>query len=94
MCLAVRPAVEEHGAGRQLIRVRQWPSCSRMGGLLLSMLGVLVIGTYLDQAGLACLMFVLLGLSLAARMALDCAFAAGALADALERVEPKWTGDD
>ncbi|HEX3556461.1 MAG TPA: glycosyltransferase [Thermoanaerobaculia bacterium] len=46
----LRTAIEEHGAGRQLLRVRSWPRLSSLGVLLGILLGVLAIAAADDEA--------------------------------------------
>ena len=47
-------AVEEHGAGRQLVRVRAWPRCSRWRLALTISLAALAAGAALDGAWAVC----------------------------------------
>ncbi len=50
----VRMAIEEHGAGRQLVRVRVWPRWTRIGILLTPILATLSVWAAYDQAWPAC----------------------------------------
>lgn len=50
----VRMAIEEHGAGRQLVRVRVWPRWTRIGILLTPILAALSVWAAYDQAWPAC----------------------------------------
>jgi hypothetical protein len=45
-------AVEEHGAGRQLLRVRMWPRMSTVGRILVAILDGLCAGAALESAWL------------------------------------------
>ena len=56
----VRMAVEEHGAGRQLVRFRWWPRWSAAGVILVLLGGLFSIGAAVDGAWFA---FVLLGVA-------------------------------
>jgi GT2 family glycosyltransferase len=62
----LRMAIEEHGAGKQLIRFRAWPRCPPAGLVLIVVFGSLAVGAALDQAEVAfalmCGAAVLLGL--------------------------------
>src|SRR5205814_1221733 len=46
-------AIEEHGAGKQLVRFRSWPVCSSGGLMLLFLFALLSSGAALDRAWLA-----------------------------------------
>ncbi|MBS1879731.1 MAG: glycosyltransferase [Actinobacteria bacterium] len=50
----IRTVVEEHGAGRQLLRVRIWPRATRVGGAGVGVLAILAaIAAYQHQLGVA-----------------------------------------
>jgi GT2 family glycosyltransferase len=49
----LRMAIEEHGAGKQLVRFRAWPRCSPLGLVLILVLGGLSVGAALDEAAVA-----------------------------------------
>jgi hypothetical protein len=49
----LRLAVEEHGAGTQLVRLRSWPRYSRAGMILTGLLGTLAAAALLDGAAIA-----------------------------------------
>jgi GT2 family glycosyltransferase len=71
-------AVEEHGAGRQLVRIRMWPHWSR-GGRRIFVLGLaLAAGAALDSAWTAAALAAFVALAVAARAGLECASAAAA----------------
>ncbi len=46
--------VEEHGAGRQLVRFRSWPRCSPVGVILTLVLGFLSVGAAFGRSWIAC----------------------------------------
>jgi GT2 family glycosyltransferase len=53
----LRMAVEEHGAGRQLLRFGAWPRCSAMTGGSLALLALLAIVAAVGQAWIPALVF-------------------------------------
>jgi glycosyltransferase involved in cell wall biosynthesis len=87
----LRLAVEEHGAGRQLVRLRSWPRYSRVGIALTAIFGVLAAGAALDGAPVAGAILGVVALLLAVSALKDCAAATGALLYALaeQREEPE-----
>ena len=76
-------AIEEHGAGRQLVRFRLWPRVPGMVLMLTGLLAGLAIAA-LSVAPSAAFLLSILAVSLAVRAALDCAVATGAWLKALE----------
>lgn len=77
-------AVEEHGAGRQLIRFRMWPRWSS-GGLLLTLLcAALAAAAALDQAWAVTALFGLVTVLLALRSFQECAAAMAAVLRAIQ----------
>ena len=79
-------AAEEHGAGRQLIRLRAWPMESTGLLAVLSVLLALSLGAAFVREWLPCASFAAVGLVLFLRMFQDCAAATAALTRALKRV--------
>lgn len=78
-------AIEEHGAGRQLVRFRAWPQC-HFGGIVLFLLFFLLsFGAATDHAWAACIILGIMTLLLPLRMFQECALAMGALHDAIQR---------
>jgi GT2 family glycosyltransferase len=71
----LRMAVEEHGAGRQLLRFRLWPKWSRPWTIAAIALAILSLLAAVDQARAVAAAFALLGLLLVGRMCLGCATA-------------------
>ena len=49
----LRMVIEEHGSGKQLVRFRVWPRCSRLGVALNLLFAMLAAGAALHQAGIA-----------------------------------------
>jgi O-antigen biosynthesis protein len=79
----LRGTVEEHGAGKELIRVRSWPRCSSGGVILLLLIIALGTGAALDQAWAAAAVLAILALLLALRIGQECANATAAVLHAL-----------
>jgi GT2 family glycosyltransferase len=71
----VRMAIEEHGAGKQLIRFRSWPKSSRLGQTFAVILALLSAAAAIDQASLASVILGFLAVLLTARSVDDCAAA-------------------
>jgi hypothetical protein len=68
-------AIEEHGAGKQLVRFRSWPVCSLGGLLLLLLFALLASGAALDQTWAASVILAGVTILLALRMLEECAHA-------------------
>jgi GT2 family glycosyltransferase len=82
----LRLAIEEHGAGRQLLRVRSWPRLSTLGLLLATLLGVLAVAAAGDGAWAAAITLTVLQLLLASRMLVESASAVAVLGAAVREV--------
>ena len=87
----LRLAVEEHGAGTQLVRLRSWPRYSGIGMALTAVLAVLSSAAFLDGATIAGAILGVAAFFLAASAVRDGAAATGLLLHAL--AEPKPAGD-
>jgi GT2 family glycosyltransferase len=72
-------ATEDHGQGYQLVRVRLWPSISRLTGVAVVLFAALATLAALDQAWLACLILGAGAVTLASGVIGDCAKAYGLL---------------
>ncbi len=83
-------AIEEHGAGKQLVRFRSWPVCSFGGLMLLFLFALLSSGAALDQAWAASVILGGVTTLLALRMLLECA---NAIAAVLRVLEPLKKGE-
>jgi len=79
-------AVEEHGAGRQLLRVRVWPRFFAGWSIKSGVLGVLTLAAALSQAWLAAALMGLATGAIVVRTFRDCAAAMGAVQRAVERL--------
>jgi GT2 family glycosyltransferase len=80
-------ATEEHGSGRQLVRVRSWPNYSPGAVLLTILVAGLSISAAVDYATVAAALFGALAGVLALRALNETASAAAAVRSALEQVE-------
>ena len=78
-------AIEEHGAGRQLIRFRLWPRVSGFVLALTGFFGVLGLAAVGDGAWLAAAFLGVIAVGLGLRACLDCALATGSWLAALRR---------
>ncbi|PYK99371.1 MAG: glycosyl transferase [Verrucomicrobia bacterium] len=86
-------AVEYHGDGRQLLRIRSWPRCS-LGGMALTVLfAALSVGAVQDQAWYAGLALGAVTLLLASRAVHECAAATAAFLGAVRKIEREEKGD-
>ena len=75
--------IEEHGAGRQLVRFRWWPRPAPVGVAVAAGLAVLAGVAAQDQAWISCGVLAIGSFVLATRIFQECAAASEALADAL-----------
>ncbi len=78
--------VEEHGAGRQMLRFRVWPRFSKLALYTLIILGSLAVGATFDGAWLVAALLLIGALAPALRSLQDCAVSVAAL-------EQKVTGE-
>jgi O-antigen biosynthesis protein len=79
----MRMAVEEHGGGRQLLRFRAWPRCSRVGLALVAIFAGLGAGAAIDGTWIGAIVLGAAALLFAGSMAHDCAAAMGVLLPAV-----------
>jgi GT2 family glycosyltransferase len=80
-----RLAIEEHGQGRQLIRMRSWPCWPRLGLATALLLAGAAGAAFVDHAPPAGISLATLSAVVLLRTALDLAAAAGALAQSFRR---------
>jgi GT2 family glycosyltransferase len=78
-------AIEEHGAGRQLVRFRLWPRVSGFILALCGLFGVLALTALRDGAWLAAAVLGLVAVGPVLRACVDCAVAAGTWLAALRK---------
>jgi glycosyltransferase involved in cell wall biosynthesis len=89
-------AVEEHGAGLQMVRFRVAPRISAVAGLLLLLFGILALGAVLDSSWIAGGVLAALATAMVAELVVECGQACAAArpsptasAAALEAVEQR-----
>lgn len=80
-------AIEEHGAGKQLVRFRSWPVCSSGGLMLLLLFALLSSGAALDRSWAVSAMLGGVALLLALRVFEECAHALMILLHVLKQPE-------
>jgi GT2 family glycosyltransferase len=83
-------AVEEHGGGQQLVRLRAWPSVSLPAAALAALLAALAVAAAAEGA-LAAILLGALSLGLCAWMALGAGAALAASLDAVRRAQDRWS---
>ena len=72
-------AVEEHGHGQQLLRLRAWPKCSPMGATLSLVFAALSVGAAIDPSWPASAVLGMTALLLALRTVQECAASMAAI---------------
>lgn len=87
-------AIEEHGAGKQLLRFRIWPRCNLPGFALILFLAALAVTAVLDRSQLAAALLGGLSLALAGRGVRECSSSANALLEAQKELDLSPRGDD
>jgi O-antigen biosynthesis protein len=80
----MRMGLEEHGSGKQLLRFRTWPKCSRVGLALLFAFAALAFGAAHEAAWLGAALLAGTALLLVGIMVRDSATAMGVLLRAIE----------
>ena len=80
----MRRAVEEHGAGKQFLRFRVWPRCSRAGLGVVFVFGALAAAAAIDGTVSGAILLGTAALLVAASMIRDCATAMGTLTPAVD----------
>jgi len=81
-----RLAVEEHGAGKQLIRLRVWPKISWFALILTMAFALLALLAIIDGAAAAAVFLMLVAVVLCSRLVGDCAVAKAACREAVQAV--------
>ena len=89
-CVRTRLAVEEHGGGRQLVRLRLWPRWSRIGFIAFAGLIAIAVAGALDGEEWAAAVAGVLAVFLALRSLLEWSAATAAISTAFERPEVAW----
>jgi hypothetical protein len=81
----LRIGIEEHGAGRQLVRVRSWPYAPR-AGVLFGLLGsTLAIIGWIDDKETAATLLGIVSATIVLRLLYECGAACATIAHALRR---------
>ena len=80
-------AVEYHGDGRQLLRVRCWPRCSVVGVVMTLIFGGMAWAAWHDRSWIASWVMGLVAALLVTRTVRECAVATGAFLKAVRTVE-------
>ncbi len=88
-----RMAIEEHGAGRQFVRFRVWPTVSAGGIVAALALAVLAAAATSDGAGLAAGILGAGALFVAIRVVWECGSAQAVIGGALAACKAEWTDD-
>lgn len=84
----IHTTTEEHGGGKQLVRVRVWPVCSPRGGTLGLIAAALATWAAFEQNWLACAIFAFPAVAWAMRTFTDCA---SATATTMRSVYAAWS---
>jgi hypothetical protein len=84
-----RIAIEEHGAGKQMLRFRVWPRCSLLGVLITLVFAVLASAAGFDRDWDGCATLAAMTLVPASRMFYECAVAMTALARGLKQMRER-----
>jgi len=82
-------AVEDHGGGNQLVRLRWWPRLPRGAVILIVLFAALASGAAVAQAWSAAAILGAISLVLASRVFLDCGAAGSAIARALRQLQTR-----
>jgi GT2 family glycosyltransferase len=88
----LRLAVEEHGQGKQLVRIRVWPKPSSGGLVAIVLLSLLLV--FGANGSAAAAIFGVAALALAARVARDCAAGLAVVVRAVAADRESSSGDD
>ena len=86
-------ALEHHGSGRQLLRIRSWPRCSPPGWGLIAGFGALSVAAGADGARTAGTVLGLVAVILALRVFEECAAATAAFLRAVRKMQGEEAGD-
>jgi hypothetical protein len=79
----IRALIEEHGGGRQLLRVRSCPRFSKVGVAASTLLALLSVAAELDRAWPAAVVLLLLAVVLVLRELQECAVATAEVVQAV-----------
>ena len=82
-------AAEYHGSGRQLLRIRSWPSCSLTATVLATVLAGLAYAAGREAIWTACVLLGAAAFLIVERMVQECAAATAAFLTAVRKIERK-----
>ena len=85
-----RTVVEEHGAGKQMVRFRSWPRCTSLGIAMAGVLAFLGLVAVFNRAWAAGAILGAMALLIALRMFQECAVALAALARGIKECELRF----
>jgi glycosyltransferase involved in cell wall biosynthesis len=83
----ISTVVEEHGGGRQLMRLLLEPRCSTGGLVVILLFVTLFIGASVDRTWIACAIFATTALLLGSRAVHECGTVTAAILDSLEQLK-------
>jgi GT2 family glycosyltransferase len=78
-------AIEEHGGGNQLVRLRVWAKGSRVGWMVIGLFSLLTAGAFIDGAWAAVVKLSLVAMVLCLRLLYECAIATRVVLQAVEQ---------
>ncbi|MFM7448750.1 MAG: glycosyltransferase [Leptolyngbyaceae cyanobacterium] len=88
-CMRLLMAVEEHGGGKQLMRLRAWPKVSPIAIGLISLFMVLLVCAFLDHAFVAAIILAVISLGFGIALLRDSAIATASYLQAVRVIEEK-----
>jgi hypothetical protein len=88
----LRMVLEEHGAGKQMVRFRSWPRCSKGATALAASSAAVAVLAGINDGGLVALVLGAIAVTIVAWILHDCATAAGILWSAVSggSIEPTY----
>jgi GT2 family glycosyltransferase len=88
-CVRMLMAIEEHGGGKQLVRLRSWPRIEPMALVVIVLLLLLFTYTILDRAFVAALLLGTGTLGFGLALLKDCAIATGSYLQVVQEIQRK-----
>jgi hypothetical protein len=82
----LRMAVEEHGAGKQVVRLRSWPRWRPRGLAVMALFTALAVGAVIDEAWIASAVLGATAMLLALRSLQECGIAMARLRWGIDRL--------
>jgi O-antigen biosynthesis protein len=90
-CVRLLMAVEEHGGGKQYLKFRSWPKCSRAGIVMTLLFAALSAAAALSGAWVACGVLNLIAFLFMIRIFRECSAAMAAVSRVFAPVKPEET---